>query len=474
MTRVAAGKCDVPLLSLEGLVSQDNEEDVVFKSRALSRGDKRRNARLARLRELVPISHAVLGIDLADVKQVVVLTDLDSRVLARKRVSAKAWDLGPVLQWAHQMAVQHGFTGVTVGCEPTGHRWRVLEQLAAQNDMPFVCVNPMLVGRAREAEDYTRDKSDDKDAVLIARLVAQLNCYIPERADQTWARLRQLGARRERLITEATACVHQLRDLLECAWPGVLDAAGKPFESTNWCAALAVVLDRCEGRPERLGRGGGLARFEAAVIRELPRWGGSRRRRTIIEAVFVALADPTGVWAQRRGALERARWVLADWRAAKTRLAAVEARMVEVLDELELTGLVTTIPGLSVIGAAAMLAETGDPTRFDTPRALVKHAGLCPRENASGTFHGRSQISRRGRPGLRLAAWRAVWGALPHNPVMAARYRYLTTRQHNRLTDGQARAAIAAALLRWLHVITTQGVPFDARLAGTEVLPVVA
>jgi transposase len=254
----------------------------------------------------------------------------------------------------------------------------------------------------------------------------------------------------------------------------VLDAAGKPFESTNWCAALAVVLDRCEGRPERLGRGGGLARFEAAVIRELPRWGGSRRRRTIIEAVFVALADPTGVWAQRRGALERARWVLADWRAAKTRLAAVEARMVEVLDELELTGLVTTIPGLSVIGAAAMLAETGDPTRFDTPRALVKHAGLCPRENASGTFHGRSQISRRGRPGLRLAAWRAVWGALPHNPVMAARYRYLTTRQHNRLTDGQARAAIAAALLRWLHVITTQGVPFDARLAGTEVLPVVA
>ena len=153
--------------------------------------------------------------------------------------------------------------------------------------------------------------------MLIARLVTQLNCYIPERADPTWARLRQLGARRERLITEATACVHQLRDLLECAWPGVLDAETKPFESTNWCAALAVVLDRCVcGHPERLGRGG-LARFEAAVVRELPRWDGSRRRRAIIEAVFVALVDPTGVWAQRRGALERARWVLADWRAAR-------------------------------------------------------------------------------------------------------------------------------------------------------------
>jgi transposase len=51
----------------------------------------------------------------------------------------------------------------------------------------------MLVVKAREAEDYTRDKSDDKDAVLIARLVAGLHCYVPECADETWARLRQMG-----------------------------------------------------------------------------------------------------------------------------------------------------------------------------------------------------------------------------------------------------------------------------------------
>jgi transposase len=148
--------------------------------------------------------------------------------------------------------------------------------------------------------------------------------------------------------------------------------------------------------------------------------------------------------------------------------------MVEVLDGLGLTAYVTSIPGVSAVGAAAMLAETGDPTRFDSPRALVKHAGLCPRDNASGTFNGRSRISRRGRPRLRLAAWRAVWGALAHNPVMAARYRYLTTRQHNRLTDGQARAAIAAALLRWIHVVVTRRVAWDATIAGAGLMPAAA
>ncbi len=111
------------------------------------------------------------------------------------------------------------------------------------------------------------------------------------------------------------------------------------------------------------------------------------------------------------------------------------------MEELGLADLVTTIAGLTVIGAAAILAETGDPARFATPRALVKHAGLCPRDNASGAGQGKTSISGRGRPGLRLAAWRAVWAAMPNNPVMAARFGYLTTRQDNRLARQRARSS---------------------------------
>jgi hypothetical protein len=37
------------------------------------RGDRNRNARLARLRELVPVQNAIVGIDLADNKQMVVV-----------------------------------------------------------------------------------------------------------------------------------------------------------------------------------------------------------------------------------------------------------------------------------------------------------------------------------------------------------------------------------------------------------------
>jgi transposase len=67
-------------------------------------------------------------------------------------------------------------------------------------------------------------------------VVSELRCYPPERADETWTRLRHLGTRRERLVTEATANIQQLRDLLECAWPTVLTAAGIGDASCTPCS----------------------------------------------------------------------------------------------------------------------------------------------------------------------------------------------------------------------------------------------
>jgi len=434
----------------------------------VSRGDRNRNARLVRLRALVPVSNAIAAMDLADGKQMLVVVDHDSRVVARRVLRCRVWQLGAALEWAAGRARAAGFAGVTVACEPTGHRWRVVGQLATERGMPFVCVQTLLVAWARRNEDLTRDKTDDRDAMLIGRLVSELRCYEPEPTDATWTRLRHLGARRGRLVEEATGLEQQMRDLLDCAWPAVLAAAAQPFKSATWCAALDVALARATraggdlSRARRLGP----ARFEAAVRRQLPRWGKTRPCLRIVRAVFAALADSTGVAAVRLGVLERVHLVQRDWQQTGQRLIETETRMVAVLDELGLTELVCSIKGLSAVGAAAILAETGDPTRFATPRSVVKHAGLAPRERASGAYTGRTRIGRAGRPGLRLAAWRAAWVITRSNPVYAARFTHLTTRADNRLSAGQARAAIAAALLRHLHVVVTRREPWNPRIAA--------
>ena len=177
------------------------------------------------------------------------------------------------------------------------------------------------------------------------------------------------------------------------------------------------------------------------------------------------MSDPAGVIAHRRGGLERVQLLLEDWADNQRKLADTEARMTAVLDELELTELVTSICGISAVGAAAILAETGDPSRFRTARAMVKHAGLAPREKLSGTFTGRTKLTGQGRPRLRVAAWRAVWGALQTNTVYAARYRHLTSRDTNKLTPTQAQTVIAAAILRHLHAVITTGTAWDPLIA---------
>jgi transposase len=444
------------------------------KRSGLRRGDVRRNERLIRLRGVVRRDHAIVAVDLADAVQAVVVCDHDSRVLARRTERGRAWQLEQALEWGRAVAAERGFAGVVVACEPTGHRWRVVAELCDTLGVGLVCVQPMLVHRAREAEDFTRDKSDDKDAVLIARLAAELRCYLPEPTDAGWARLRHLGARRAQLTTQIGAARQQLRDLLECAWPAVLAAAADPLDSVTWRAAVTVTLARTGTDPAGLRRLG-YARFARAVTVELGRWGGKRRCHRVLGAVWAAATDPAklgvGVAAQRPGGLEQATLVLGDWHHALGQLTEVEIRMVGLLDTLQLTTVVCSIPGLSAVGAAAILAEAGDPARFDSARALVKHAGLCPRDNASGTYPGKTTISGPGRPRLRVAAWRAVWGALAHNPVLAARHAHLTGRDHNRLTDAQARTAVAASLLRQLWVVATRRIPWDAAVASGALDP---
>src|SRR6266704_5598990 len=299
-------------MRLAGLVSHRRRRTFVGNGKGVSRGDRNRNARLDRLRALVPVGNAIVRIDLADAKQMVVVTDHDSKVLARRTFRCRAWDLGAALDWAAVQARAGGFAGVTVACEPTGHRWRVLGQLAGAQGMSFVCVQPMLTSWARRSEDLTFDKTDEKDAVLIARLTAQLRCYIPEPVDETWGRLRHLGTRPEQLITEAGSQVQQMRDLLECVWPAALDTARQPMRSRTWAAAMSVVLDRDGGdftRTRRLGA----TRLRRAVRREITRRGGQKPCLRIVRGMFTVLADPAGVIAHRAGALERVALLLEDW-----------------------------------------------------------------------------------------------------------------------------------------------------------------
>jgi transposase len=453
-------------------------------SGGLTRGDRRKNARRERLRGLLPRDGAVVGIDLGEDKQVLAVVDHEVRVLARKTVRVKASGLGAAVDWAVAQAAAKGHAAVTVACEPTGARWMQVQRLCAERGLPLVCIQPLMSHIAREQQDYTTHKSDESDCVLIGRLAVELHCYVPEELDEAWAHLRHLGRRRAQLVTAATASVQRLREFLSVAWPAVAGACKGPFESVTWLAAVQVVTSRCGGQPEALAAAVGPEEFTALVRAAAGGWGGQRVAGPICGRVHAALTDTAdAVTWSRRGLFRRCADELGDLQRTRAQLRAVEADMAAVLGELGLSRL-AGIPGLTAVGAAAILAEAGDPRRYDSSSSLVKHAGLSPAGNSSGAFDGQAHISRRGRPALRTAVWRAIWPLLLHNPVMAAKYRALTAAAEDAALAARARSgpdtrtagaagraamarravarvACAASLLRWIYSMTVHGTDWD-------------
>lgn len=61
-------------------------------------------------RKAVPVTNAIVGIDLADKKQMLVVCDHDSKVVARRTFRCRAWHLGAALDWTRPWS-GHGRPG---------------------------------------------------------------------------------------------------------------------------------------------------------------------------------------------------------------------------------------------------------------------------------------------------------------------------------------------------------------------------
>jgi transposase len=83
----------------------------------------------------------------------------------------------------------------------------------------------------------------------------------------------------------------------------------------------------------------------------------------------------------------------------------------------------TTIPGISEINGATILAEIGNFNRFigkDGAEKLTALAGVDPKVIQSGTLQGKAKMSKRGSPYFRYAIRMAAFVATQHDPMFKA------------------------------------------------------
>ncbi|WP_018085584.1 IS110 family transposase [Desulfurispora thermophila] len=82
--------------------------------------------------------------------------------------------IGNLVHQIKMNQLKHGLSCVLVAMEPTGHYWLPLACALLEQGIAVVMVNPHHVKKAKELDDNSPTKRDDKDAGVIARLTQLL------------------------------------------------------------------------------------------------------------------------------------------------------------------------------------------------------------------------------------------------------------------------------------------------------------
>lgn len=124
------------------------------------------------------------------------------------------------------------------------------------------------------------------------------------------------------------------------------------------------------------------------------------------------------------------------------------------------THLYQSVPGVSAHTAAVMQLMLD--VQAGRPGAWVAYCGLDLSVRQSGTWKGRSRLTKRGNPYLRKRLFQAAWGAKMHDPDFKAYYDRL--RRENR-SYKEAIVIIARKLLRICFQLAQSQQPYDRNLA---------
>ena len=392
------------------------------------------------LLERVPVDQVVVAIDPGKATHRVWVTDVDG--LVGEPASLPSSRAG-----IEQLALLVGEVEPVIAVEATGalHRaWAAEVELRWPGSLRLFA--PSETQAARAQLGTRRFKTDDRDCAALIWLARQ-GAGRPAAATGVEAMLAAVSHRRQ-LLLAVKPLRQRLHDQLNALAPGLSAPAGHgralALDTPTGRAVLACAAD-FEGRPPSL--------------------------RSLKSRADGRLTDATArFWADRWNAC-LAPPADAELRAARLRrdndrFDALQADIAFVDDQLMLLladtpgQVLTSMPGVKIVRAAAFAAHTLPIERFPTPEHLYSATGLAPASYESSTVRKRGGISRTGLPEHRDALMGIAWGLGQHAPAFQQRLRELNTRG---MTGIGARVALArhACRLCW-RVLQTQH-PYDDR-----------
>lgn len=400
----------------------------------------------------------VIGIDIAKHKHFACAIDDRGRVL-QKSFPIVQTHLGFEGFYERLLALKtaHGKEEILVGFEPTGHYWMNLAAFLANYGIPFVMVNPMHVNRSKELDDNLQTKNDQKDALVIARLMRDGRFSYPRILEGVEAELRNGATLRLKIQEDLNALQNRLIRWLDRFFPEfklVFKNFGKMAYAVLEMTPLPMNI---KGKsPEEL-----LFLYRQVDGMKSPQLPKAKQ---LVEVAENSIGLTEGlVMAKYEIAT-----LLSQHKLLQTQLDELTAQLVELAKQMTDYDYLALVPGIGDVTIVDLLSEVGSLTQYAHPRQLIKLAGLTLRENSSGQQKGQKRISKRGRRKLRALLFRVMMPLILHNPAFKQLHEYYTTRPNNPLRKKQSIVVLCGKLLKVLHALCKKKVVFNEHQMMTD------
>ena len=333
------------------------------------------------------------------------------------------------------------------GMEATGHYWYPIYSFLKAKGYTICVINPIQSDSLRKM--YIRQtKNDSIDSFLIAEVIRFGQFGTTSMADENILAMRQLCRYRDSVISSRTEIKLRIGTIMEQIFPEY----EKQFSSL-WVSTSMGILEKYL-TPENIENAPIDELFE--IIKDK-----SHNRLTKAKAISIkeAAADTFGIKIAQEAFSFQLKQLIDRMNFLDKQIEALDIEIMKYYEQFDCY--LHTIPGIGIIGAATILAEIGDISRFKNSSALVAFAGIDPTVRQSGEFNStHNHMSKRGSPYLRHAIFLAATTCSFHNSPLNAYYKKKRDQGKHHLT---ATGAVARKLTTVIYAVLRDSKPYEPK-----------
>lgn len=333
------------------------------------------------------------------------------------------------------------------GLEATGHYWYPIYSFLKAKGYTIYVINPIQSDSLRKM--YIRQtKNDSIDSFLIAKVIRFGQFGTTSMADENILAMRQLCRYRDSVISSRTEIKLRIGTIMEQIFPEY----EKQFSSL-WVSTSMGILEKYL-TPENIENAPIDELFE--IIKDK-----SHNRLTRAKAISIkeAAADTFGIKIAQDAFSFQLKQLIDRMNFLDKQIEALDCQILEYYEKFDCY--LHTIPGIGIIGAATILAEIGDISRFKNSSSLIAFAGIDPTVRQSGEFNStHNHMSKRGSPYLRHAIFLAATTCSFHNSPLNAYYKKKRDQGKHHLT---ATGAVARKLTTVIYAVLRDSKPYEPK-----------